>query len=287
MKSTIFAFLSFVGTIVVVVLFNHITGWELNSFSLWFIIPVGGLLVGAAAASGLFYGYLKDNKPVGAREYIIGILIGLTAFYGINYVSYLTTYVDQNNEINYSFKGDPISSYEIDGEPITFGKYLDISKTSQQSIYFHGSTTDINTGKTGTSLINILQVLASGLAGLGIGLIIVGNRRYCENCKKYTIEKVLSKFDVEHYEEVMKSLVESSNDPTTLKRIITETKLTEEKVNTYAQTEIDYCPDCYDSRLVVKVFQMNSKKEFEELTKFKQVIQISVNTSRAIVIDLK
>lgn len=287
MKTKLFALLSLAGTIIIVVLFNHLTGYQLHTFALWFIIPVGGLIVGAAAASGLFYGHLKENKPVGVREYVIGAIMGLVAFYGINYVSYLTTYVDENKDINYSFKGDPISTYELDGEPITFSKFRELTKeSSSQSVYFHGRTTDVDTGKTANSIIDVLQVLASGLAGVLVGFAIAGNKRYCEKCKKYTKGKILFKFDPDRYEEILNSMIAAANNSIVLQKIIAETKLSKEKPDAYIQVEIDYCPDCHDSLLVTRVFKQNAKKEFEELTKFKQSIQISDEASRAIVESL-
>jgi len=55
----IFGLIGFLATIILIVLFNHITGFELQSFSLFFIMPVGGLLIGASASAGFFMGKLN------------------------------------------------------------------------------------------------------------------------------------------------------------------------------------------------------------------------------------
>lgn len=281
----IFTALGFIGTILIIVLFNHLTGFELHSFTFFFIVPLGGLLVGAAAASGLFYGHLRYNKPVNKNHYLLGAALGVVAFFGVYYVSYLTTYINANNEINYSFDGDPISYYEIDGEQITFSKYLEISKNAKSQFYFRGRPVgdEVEAGVGFGTLMFYLHILAAAVAGAVVGLVVVGDKRYCEKCKKYTKEKELFKFDVDdQFEDAVSDLTSAVDNISALQKIIKNTKLKTDKVNAYAQVDLEYCPNCHDSRLLVKLMKLNSDSNFEEVMKFRQSIHIKDNIAKAI-----
>lgn len=280
----IFALLGLIGTVIIVVLFNHVTGWEIQSFSFWFIIPVGAILVGASAGAGLFYGYLKYNKPVKGFEYLVGALIGLSAFFGIYYVSYMTTYIDAEKNINYSFNGAPISSFELEGEQITFSRFMELTKSTKREFYFHGRPVgEVDTGDTGSSFLFYLQVLVATLAGAGVGLLIVGNKRFCNNCNKYTKDKPLFKFDIEKYEDILRDLIDCSDNLLAMEYVIQSNSLSKEKVNAYAQAELEYCPDCYDARIIVKVFKLDSDGDFKELSKFTKAIKVTDEVSHSIV----
>lgn len=276
MLTKIFTPLTLIGTIALVVIFNHLTGFELHSFTFFFIIPIGALLVGAAAASGLFLGLLKDNKPVTKQHYILGLILGVVAFYGIYYVDYKTTYVTENKEISYTFEGDPISYYEIDGEQITFSKFLKLSNGGSQ-FYFRGRPIgeEVDPGETANSFFFYLNVVAAALAGAVVGLTIVGDKKYCQKCKKYNKEKELFKFEVEKYEEVVNKLVNSIEKPSALKEIISTYGMKKDaKVTAFAQVDLDYCPTCDDAKMHIKVLKLDGDN-FQEVGKFRQTIPVS------------
>lgn len=280
-----FTVIGFLATIILIVLFNHITGFELHSFSLFFIIPVGGLLVGAGASVGFFYGRIKYHKPIRGNQYLVGALLGLTAFFGVYYVSYLTTYVAPGNEINYSFKGDHISNFEIDGEQITFSKYLELNNQAESQFYFRGRPIGegVEMGETANSIFFYLQLLASILAGAGVGIIMVGDRKYCDNCKRYTEQKELFKFNVDQYEQVILELTKSIDSSSALKKDIEKLALKEEKVIAFAQVELQYCPNCYESCLIIKIMKLNSKSEFEELRDFRQILPLKEQVAKSLI----
>lgn len=281
----VFSLIGFLATIVLVVLFNHITGFEIHSFSLFFIIPVGGLLVGAGASAGFFYGQIKYHKPIRKNQYLIGALLGFIAFFGVYYVSYLTTYVAPDNEINYSFEGDHISNFEIDGERITFSKYLEINNQAESQFYFRGRPIGegIETGGIVNSISFYLQLLASILAGAGVGLVMVGDKKYCDKCKRYTEQEELFRFNVDQYEKVIAELAKSIDDSASLRKIIEKESLKEEKVVAFIKVELQYCPNCYDSCLIIKIMKLNSKSEFEELREFRQFLTIKEKVAKSLI----
>lgn len=59
----IFGLIGSVSTIIVVLL-NQWTGWEIHSLSIWFIIPVGGILLGMGGAGGFFLGRKLTNTKM-------------------------------------------------------------------------------------------------------------------------------------------------------------------------------------------------------------------------------
>lgn len=282
-----FSIVGFVGTILAVVLINNITGYELQSFHLWFIIPIGALFVGAGAVSGIYYGNLKANKPIGKKEYLIGIVMGLLALYGIFYASYLTTYVTPDKEINNWFNGDHISTYEVDGEQITFSKWLQLSEGSgKQQIFFRGVPVGegIETGETVNNLYFYLNFLGAAV-GSFFTLLILGSKRFCKKCRKYIKEKELFKFGVEEHDEIVAKINASINNPKELFALIGR-KFEIEKANAYIQVDLEYCPTCFDTDLVVKVMQKDSKGNFGEVQKLRQTIKLKPEIGEVIMVGL-
>ena len=121
-----------------------------------------------------------------------------------------------------------------------------------------------------------LEILAAIVAGAGVGLTIVGGKTYCDKCKKYMQEKTVLKFSIDKFDEVANEINTSLNNVSKLKQIFSTYELKkDEKVKAFAQVDLVYCPNCYDARLVVKIFQMGSNSSFEEVSKHRQILKIS------------
>jgi hypothetical protein len=283
MMTKIFTPLTLIATIIAVVLFDHLTGYSVESFSFFFIIPLGALLIGAAASSGLFFGLLKDNKPVSKKYYVIGAFVGLIAFFGVYYVSYQTTYISADNQVNYSFNGNPISNFTIGGEPVTFGKFISLAQGGKEQFFFHGRPIGdgFDAGNGFNSFMYYLEILAAVVAGAGVGLTIVGGKTYCDKCKKYMLEKTLAKISIEKFDEITNEINASLTDVSKLKQIFSTNEMQKgEKVKAYTQVDLVHCPNCYDARFVIKIFQLGSKSSFEEVSKYRQTLRISEETAR-------
>lgn len=52
-------------TAIAVVVFANLTGFNIFTLSVWVVVPVGAGLVGAAAASGYYFGSLYFHKKPG------------------------------------------------------------------------------------------------------------------------------------------------------------------------------------------------------------------------------
>jgi ribosomal protein L40E len=282
-----FSIIGFVGTIFAFVLVNNITGYELQSFHLWFIIPIGALFVGAGAVSGIYYGHLKSNKPLGKKEYLIGTILGLLALQGIFYVSYLTTYVTPDNEINSWFNGDHISTYEIDGEQITFSKWMELSQSSGESqVFFRGRPVGegVETGETVNKFNFYLNFLGAAVGGF-FTLLALGSKRFCKKCKKYIKDRELFKFGIDEHDEIAQKLNASVSNPKELFSLIGR-KFEIGKANAYCQVDLEYCPTCFDSDLAVKVMKQDSQGNFEEVQKLRQTLKLDNQVGEIIMAEL-
>lgn len=72
-------------TILVIVCVNHLTGFNLFSFTLYAIVPVGGLIAGFAAASGYYFSSIRfgltPNKPVLLQIVLASALAQILIYY--------------------------------------------------------------------------------------------------------------------------------------------------------------------------------------------------------------
>jgi hypothetical protein len=147
------------------------TGFALYSFVFFFVIPVGAILAGFAAASGYYFGLtLLNDKPVG-NVVVNMVLAAVSAYLAAHYVPYFVL--------------------EIDGilvrEFISFPEYLDISiRSASMSFGVRGHAI----GETGEMrplwgyLYAALQVGGFAAGGFAVFGFLLG-RPYCEGCGKY------------------------------------------------------------------------------------------------------
>lgn len=117
-----------VGTLLASYVFYLISRYielELHTFSLLFIIPFGGVLIGCAATAGL--GLVSRHfRPLPKLfGYVFALILGIIGFLGIYAFQYANT----------TYKGEHISAYEIDGTQVTFTKYMDLMLNTPQDQY--------------------------------------------------------------------------------------------------------------------------------------------------------
>ncbi len=151
MKTIIYTLLGIIGTVIIALIFNYIFGVKLQSFALFFILPIGGLYVGIGGALGLFYRYFSGKKSITYKQYIIALILAFITFYTLYYFSYII-FDDQSN---------------------TFKQYLELEKSSGEILLgFRGavSTTSVNTGKIINTISFYLQLFGSFVGAIGIGM---------------------------------------------------------------------------------------------------------------------
>jgi hypothetical protein len=145
-------------------------GFSFYSFMWWFVIPVGALLSGFAAASGYYFGAKVFNHRPTRLMLFNMISVALTTYFLLNY-------------LNYSFmevKGHPVSQL------IPFSQYMDIV-LSRQAMEFRIRGARVGeTGELGNLgyVTALLQVLGFAVGGL----CVYGHLRsapFCGACGKY------------------------------------------------------------------------------------------------------
>lgn len=273
----IFGFIGLVATAFMVVLLNQWTGWEVQSLSILFIIPIGAILLGMGGAGGFFFGRKLTNTKMSKIDYIIAIIFGLSTFLLINYISYRNTYitVGLNDEIDIQYQFTQPKEYISISKLIKFGEYINMvtSSSSHQLRYkgFMKIGDEFEVGKTPTTILFYVKILGASLGGLATALFLVGSE-YCEKCKKYYKYKVLKTFDLENFDEYAKDINKNIENGILLKEAIDAFKNDIPENKQYGQIELTYCPDCYNGYLLFKFFIKNPQGEPKEIIEMRQTI---------------
>jgi hypothetical protein len=149
-------------------------GFAFYTWMFWFVVPVGALLAGLAAASGYYAGArIFNHRPTPVL--LLNILAASVAtFFAIHLLSYLTLQVE----------GRAVRDL------VSFWRYLDISiRSTAMEFRVHarevGTTGELGVLGYGVALLQILGFAAGGFAVYGY-LVSVP---YCERCARYFAAK--------------------------------------------------------------------------------------------------
>ena len=149
--------------------------FDFSSFMYWFVIPVGAILSGMAASSGHYLVSLAIDHPPTHRLAVNMVLIGLTTYMLIKFLSYLAlTFED----------GTPVSGV------VPFWTYYQVAaETTSLRI---GRTGAITTGELGQLGYVYEAIRLAGFLAGGFGLwIILRNKPFCPDCQRYCLKKPL------------------------------------------------------------------------------------------------
>jgi len=155
-------------TVLVVSLFNSLTGFNIFSFSLWLVVPVGAALCGALGASGYYLASIVLHRrptPVLLIQMVVVAAIAQLAFYYVEYAMM-------------SVEGVRVASV------LSFTQYLDLSLT--HSHYRVGRGLGVDTGEVGSFgyWLAFFQFVGF-LIGAIFLYFILKNRLFCDACNKY------------------------------------------------------------------------------------------------------
>jgi hypothetical protein len=162
-------------TALVVAFIERLTGFDLFTLTIWFVVPVGAVATGCAAASGYYFGSLYfHTRPTLLLLLQMVIVAGFTQAM-IYYAEYFTLILDDGRRVS---------------DLIPFRQYLDISLTSAHYRFGRGAQIDLGEiGNAGYGLA-ALQFVGFLVGGLGIFLIL-HMHPLCASCKNYL--RVLTK----------------------------------------------------------------------------------------------
>ncbi|MBP2024156.1 ribosomal protein L44E [Clostridium punense] len=286
-----FGLISLLLTILADYLIMAFIGISVHSFTLWFILPIGGAILGAFCGKGIFL-YLKHaNIKATAKHTITSAILAFIGFWAINYFAYFSTYVDDES-INNTFKGEHISNYMYnDTEPFTFKNYLEFQFETSESVVSvggHSSGSSISFGKGYNKTSFYITMLGFIIGGLTVGSTVVGDKSYCDKCKKYMKEKKLYDFTYSSFDnEVMaleKALQKTKEE---FDDFIKQERPFEEYGEPYITAVLTYCPVCKDGFINLKFMEpkkgSGGKLVWEENDKYTKKLPLSNEASSMIV----
>jgi len=122
---SVFVALGLIGAFIaaaLVVVIHSFTSFDLSSFSLFFVVPVGAMVTGTLGCLGYYFGVLKQNVKQTKVIRWTGIVIALICFVVVQYGFFYTAYLDENMDLNFKMQGEHVSLYAIgdSDEPINF-----------------------------------------------------------------------------------------------------------------------------------------------------------------------
>jgi hypothetical protein len=163
-----FGVVAFALTVVAVTAIERLTGFNLFTFSLWVILPVGALLTGAAAASGYYFGSLFFHIRPNWFLLVQIIFVAAVAQIAIYYGEYNSLILDDGTKAS---------------TLVSFRDYLDISLTQT---HLRIGRAAVDTGEVGSlgywlAGIEFLGFIAGGVFVFLMLLI----RPACKNCSRY------------------------------------------------------------------------------------------------------
>lgn len=239
-------------TALAVVVVSRMTGFDLFTFSIWVVVPVGAILVGFAAASGYYFGSLYFHKRAGLSLLLQMVVIaGLTQIL-IYYMGYSTLVLDD---------GRRVSDY------IPFGQYLDITLTSAHYRIGRAMT---DTGEVGSfgywlAAFQFVGFLVGGLSVYGF----LWTKPVCPTCNMYLrpLSKREKSFpDADSASPYYDVLFQHPVDGPEFAALIRSDAKSEAKKGALSVTTILHgCPKC-KSQLIEEKVQVHNGTEWKDVS---------------------
>jgi hypothetical protein len=146
----------------------RMTGIDFFTFTVWFIVPVGAICVGFAAASGYYFGSLYFHKRPTAILFVqIAAIAALTQLL-IYYLGYATMVFDDGRRV---------------ADIAPFSKYLDVLLTSS---HYRIGRAQSDTGAVGDLgyWLAFFQFLGFLFGGIAV-FFFLKTKMFCQACDRY------------------------------------------------------------------------------------------------------
>lgn len=264
--------------VVLVVAIHSFTSFDLSSFSLFYIVPVGAIITGALASLGYYFGILKSNLKASKTVRSIGFIITLVGFVAIQYGFYHTAYMDENNDLNFKMKGEHISNVIGDPEePINFISFTKEMVNSRVISFSNRGRAlfDIEGVKVVNWIFYLLDFVGM-LAGSFIArMVVIGDKKYCDNCKRYMKDKKFGMFSTSNYERLdrMKAITYANPDEIAAPFQDDGCAINSEHYDVY----LHWCTTCNSGYLQLQYMELNSKNNLSNNEA--KNIEIPINSS--------
>lgn len=247
-------------TALAVVAVSKMTGFDLFTFSVWLVVPVGAAITGFAAASGYYFGSLYFHKRAGWPLLIQMVAIAGVTQLLIYYMGYNTLVLDDGRRAT---------------DIVSFGQYLEISLTSAHYSIGRRATDLGEVGRLGYLLatLQFLGFLAGGLAIYGWLLA----KPVCAACNLYLRplsrrEKTFPSPDsaTDYLEALSRYAV---GGPEFAALIRSDAKATAEKNAVFVKTFLHGCPQC-KAQLVEEEVQVYDGREWKDVNALSRRINV-------------
>lgn len=275
-------------SVILQLLILSILGFNFFSFSILFIIPAGGIILGGISTFGYFYKIVRQGLKPNKNNYLISVIFILLSFGGFIYGEYQMAYVSSSNEMNYKFEGEHISNFVFgeSDEPVTLLKYYDYKiNNSSLSIFSRGHVSnaiDLEPNKWVNVSKFFIQFVGLLIGGLCAGLLVTSGKTHCSLCKKaFLQEHKLLDVNDEMMESVTSEINQyiQNNNGEGLTKYLTEQKAFCEDeasdTNVKYGLKFGHCPNCQQGYLIKSCYTLDKHGNFEEQEDKKAVTSIS------------
>lgn len=248
--------------IILVNLFLSFTGTYLNQMFFFVLIPAGPAVLGYYASKGVLFGVEKGNDMPDKKIYFYTIVVALTCFIGIYFVSYLTAFVSSDMTINHKLIGSHISNFVLKdtNEKINFFNFMKmLMKSKNVSMFLFGNGASgglpINNIQY-SSAFNWLRFIIEGLTFVFsslFGIRVLKGIPHCLECSKILKRKDINIYNIEEdisLEEFHNEFINSNIDDIINKRI----KRPIIGNRSFKILNISYCPKCFKGYLQIRSF---------------------------------
>jgi large-conductance mechanosensitive channel len=253
------------------------SGFFLQSFSLIFILPVGGMIIGILCGSGVFYGLRLSNIKVEFKHYILSIFLAIVGFAGTYIVLYLV-------------------ALSKSGGLLTVSEFVNNFVINRTSTFRVGGmiSRPFRMGATYNWIKLIIEAIGFIIGGFVVGIFILGNKRYCDKCKKYMKDKRLYYVRADNPERIFNELKEALTTDGIINNYLAkcekESKVEKRSARSdrlpYFDIGISFCQCCMDGFIVIRVMK-RSGTTYNEEQKLRQLIRIESKIVERIVNRLK
>ncbi len=243
-----------------VVAVSRITGFDLFTFSLWVVVPVGAALTGFAAASGYYFGSLYFHKRPDLPLLVQMVVIAGVTQLLIYYLGYTTFVLDDGRRVS---------------DLVPFGQYLDIMLTSAHYRIGRAMT---DTGEVGSfgywlAAFQFVGFLVGGVCVYGF----LRAKPVCSTCNLYLRplskrQKTFSDADSAsaYYDVLFQHPVDSSEFASLIRA---DAKAKAEKGAVLVKTILHGCPKC-KAQLIEETVQVYNGSEWKDADKLGRRVAI-------------
>jgi len=260
--------ISFLLTAGLVVFIYSRAGWQLTSFGIFFIVPLGSMIVGGGMAAG--YGFIarKLNKKFTGLDWILILSLTLLAVYLMYFAFYSMTSVDNSGKIIYSFtEGNHISEYAFEGSdrPINFLNFMKNDIGSRQMTFYtrYTGSKALTLPRSTVAgwidfIIELLGYLIGAAAGAGVFI-----SDFCDKCGLYQRYEEYAEIDVKEADRLVARIEEARKKGLKIDEVFKG--ITSKPGNINIKFDKFSCPKCGDGMFITRFNAKDNKGDIKDL----------------------